>query len=736
MTRQRLCSSNLNRSASPTKGAARLVAAFALLSSAASGTASAQVLDGGADAGADGGADGGLDAAVGDAAVGDGSVGDGGASDAGASDAAVVDAGPPPSYFVDRTETNFPPPLCTDLADAGSSAGCFTHWLTLSDLDSDGDLDILFANGGGYYVQGNAEPSAVYTNDGTGAFRNVTTDWFGGAVNRNRQVSVGDIDGDGDLDVYQPGSYGLDLDKLWIQTAPRTFVNVASTNLPSRLRSKAGASHFADLDGDGDLDLAIADWGDAPVLNNRPSGSGLSQPSVVRLYLNDGKGTFSELPSSFTPPPQPNSVGRTPIDIDTADIDGDFDLDILLNNRNGQSRILINDGHAKFTDGTLTAVEGGDPILNYPKKTGPYTYNQEVCDIDYDGDLDLLLDNAFKPTGASGNFTQININDGKGHFTDTTASLVFGDVGSDDNAVKCADVSGDGKYDVIVASLASRTGEKLFIRDAENKFNAVIGGFPSFRDPSLGIDAADLDGDGILDVVTGQGEGSPMIDKYYKGYNLSGKDVSPPTFRAIEEPDFIEPNSPIVIRFAPIDAHTSETGEHVKLVSLDYKIGTAAAKTLKATFIGGDLYRVVIPGQPNGTIVTIMPSATDRSGLKSAPVEISLLVGTPIEPQPDAGMEPTEDGGMVVEPENDAGSDPVPEPEPEEDAGDEPGDGEPVDEPEPMDDAGVSTGGGQKGDDGCSVSAGGSDFNSNGLVFGLGLAALALRRTRKTRRRD
>src|SRR4029450_2465650 len=78
---------------------------------------------------------------------------------------------------------------------------------------------------------------------------------------------------------------------------------------------------------------------------------------------------------------------------------GDFDLDILVNHRDGMSRILLNDGHANFSDGNeFAAIANADSTTTveskYPEKRGPYVYNQELCDIDNDGDLDLLLDNA------------------------------------------------------------------------------------------------------------------------------------------------------------------------------------------------------------------------------------------------------------------------------------------------------------------------------------------------------
>src|SRR4051812_15050699 len=111
------------------------------------------------------------------------------------------------------------------------------------------------ANGGGRFAPGNLEGAGGYLNDGKGGFLNATNTSFSGAPSQVRQVAVGDIDGDGDLDIYQPGAYGSDPDKLWVQTAPRVFVDQAETLLPASTASHAASTHFGDLDGDGDLDL-------------------------------------------------------------------------------------------------------------------------------------------------------------------------------------------------------------------------------------------------------------------------------------------------------------------------------------------------------------------------------------------------------------------------------------------------------------------------------------------------
>jgi MYXO-CTERM domain-containing protein len=542
------------------------------------------------------------------------------------------------SYFDDKTSINFPAPACVVEATdddpdlPAKRLGCYTNFLVLSDVDGDQDLDILMANGGGYYVRDVAEESSLYINDGSGAFSNATTALLGGVTSRLRQVAIADIDGDGDRDLYLPGGYGADTDHLFIQTAAGAFEDQADARLPPFTWSNAGAAHFGDLDNDGDVDLVVADWGAAP----------RNSPGNTLMYMNDGTGVFTAADKDYIPPPIAPMVGRTPIDIDLADVDGDFDLDILVNHRNGQSRIFLNDGSAKFTDGT----DG-----NYPEKKGPYTYNVEACDYDEDGDLDLLLDNAgghdAEVTGL--NLTQVLNNDGTGHFTDVTADTITGEPFADDNAVKCADVDGDGHYDLLVASLTN-PGEKLLLNDGSGKFAYIDKAFPdvlipnaydeegepvdAVGDPTLGIDVADVDGDGKLDVVTGQGEAGffgwrgAHLDRLYFGSGASVADTTPPKFRAIETPSAVA-GADIIVHFAVTDSYTSETGEHVHTVMLSYTAGSRAEETLPATFIGGDLFRAVIPAQAAGTELSFTVTATDSTGEGASSEPITFTVAAP-----------------------------------------------------------------------------------------------------------
>jgi hypothetical protein len=502
------------------------------------------------------------------------------------------------TLFQEVTSTALPQQGCGP----GAALGCYTNYAITADLDGDGHLDLVMANGGNHFVAGPSAPQAIFFGNGTGTFADGNAAFADMAPSLVRQVAVADFDGDGRLDVYMPGGYGNTDDQLFMQHAPRAFANE-----PTRVgagRSTAGGVHAGDIDNDGDIDLVIADWGVHP---NPPA-----TPVTVRILLNDGTGQFTPGATLASP------GGTTASDIDLQDVNGDFALDIVLNNRNGQSRLYTNDGKGTFTDVTES--------LAFPRKRGPYSFNAELCDVDADGDLDLLFDNAALSV-PGGHATQLLINDGSGRFTDETDRIV-GESRSDDNQVKCGDVDGDGDFDLVVASLANAT-EKLFWNDGTGRFQIVPNAFPRLGDPTLSIDFGDFDGDGKIDLLTAQGEvpSRPWIERIFKNTTQNG-DKNKPLFRRVEHPRGVA-GAPTVLRFAVSDAYTSETGQHVKSVSLAVQDGpTSPEERVVAQFIGGDIYRAVIPARATATALKVTPHAVDRAGNEAAGTTFEV----PVEP--------------------------------------------------------------------------------------------------------
>lgn len=483
--------------------------------------------------------------------------------------------------FKDATKNLGSPQPCFD-PNNPDAEGCYTHYVLMVDLDGDGALDLVFAGGGGYYVPDVTAPFIVYLNDGTGHFTYVNATVFGGFAGRVRQIAIGDVNGDGRPDIYVPQGYGKQADG--IQDAffinygghPPVFVDESATRLP--ITSRAGAVRFGDVDGDGDLDLVITDWGDNP-----PMSAG-----TAHLYLNDGIGHFTEKLGAI--PQDTQNIGTGPIDLDFADVDGDWSLDLVVASRVGNSLLFLNDGTGTFTHAPL------------PKQPGPYVYGPDECDVDGDGDLDIWLDN-----GGAGHTEQLLINDGHGKFTDETAQRVTGNPSAGDNKVQCVDIDGDGDFDAVIASLSDH--ERILLNDGTGHFTLQPDAFPPILDSTLGLDVGDVDGDHILDVITAQGESGPFLNRLYLGIAPQPADTRPPGFRAVETlKDGVLPGK-VRVRFAVTDSATTDTGPRLKQAYLEL---TGASK-LPARFMGGDLFRAELDVTAGETI-TYRACAVDVAG--------------------------------------------------------------------------------------------------------------------------
>ncbi len=281
------------------------------------------------------------------------------------------------------------------------------HRATLGDLDGDGDLDCVVV----YYAS--STPN-VWRNDGHGVFTS-----FGPSLGSfpSLCVELADVDGDKDLDILM----GMDTGG-----GNRVFVNDGSAGFTPggtfATASRSQAIAVADVDGDKDLDVFAADGGD------------------VALFLNNGLGVFSGSPQPFVNSGLVGGGGLA-----AGDVDGDGDPDLVVVHSSGGTRVYLNAGGAFSDGGQLLGDLSGQLTQALSAALG---------DIDGDCDLDLVLGNArgFDPMnpGAGDGRTTVWTNNGSGTFSDSGQRL--GSTSSFTLDVALGDLNGDGDLDLMTVN--------------------------------------------------------------------------------------------------------------------------------------------------------------------------------------------------------------------------------------------------------------------------------------------
>jgi len=307
--------------------------------------------------------------------------------------------------------------------------------VAVGDLNGDGFLDVVGGDEWGSIFQ-----VGVQLNDGAGGLGPVATYGSGALV---AKVALADADGDGDLDLLGATDYPTNGLVVMLNTGGGAFG--PPTLYPGGTLDYSLA--VADLDGDGDPDAAIGDWGDE---------------RRVLVFRNAGDGTFL--------PPEP-FYDQGAAEIAPADLDVDGRIDLSIASSAGQGTHLLWNA-------------GGGSFLGARASPAPIRPSQLLLgDIDGDGRTDAV---GFE--FATGRASVLRGN-GDGTFVPGPSF--------DATAIAAGDLDGDGDTDV-VAEASSPTDQPL-LRSYRSDAGALV---LAQEMPALARMAlADVDGDGTLDVV-------------------------------------------------------------------------------------------------------------------------------------------------------------------------------------------------------------------------------------------
>ena len=396
--------------------------------------------------------------------------------------------------------------------------------VAIFDYDGDGKLDLYFATGNTLPLSASAAVSnRLYKNLGGGKFRDETERSGLGFRGYCHGITVGDIDNDGDPDVFL-SNYGGDC--LYVNKGDGSFSEVGRTAGIFRVGTWSSSAAFLDYDCDGDLDLYVSrygDWeyprddrfcGDTKRKIRRYCPPTVLTPVKHTLFRNNGDRTFTDVTEKA-------GLGRTDghgFAAVAADLNGDGKTDLYVANDRDPHFLYLNNGDGTFRD--VSEESGAAYDIAGQTQAG---MGVDAEDIDGDGRPDLFV------TNFANEYNTLYRNLGRETFLDVTANFGLAVDSLPWIGWGCilADLDNDGWPDCVVANAdiddnaeshgepASYPQPPLLHRNlAGQRFrlaNRGAGAYFEGRHLGHGLAVGDLDDDGDLDLVISHKDGLPAI---------------------------------------------------------------------------------------------------------------------------------------------------------------------------------------------------------------------------------
>jgi hypothetical protein len=411
----------------------------------------------------------------------------------------------------------------------------------LLDYDNDGDLDVYLVQGmlldEKKKISDASFPPPAGWKPGNRLFRNelipsgnlrftdVTEAAGVGHAGFGMGAAVGDIENDGDIDLYVTN---VGSNVLYRNNGKGTFTDVtreASVDDPRWSTSAA----FLDYDRDGDLDLYVCNYVDFTVKSHKrcysPTGEldyctpRAYRPLPDRLFRNDGKGKFIDVSQASGI----GSVQGPGLGVTCADFNGDGWPDIYVANDGAANFLWMNKQNGTFEESGLLA--GAAYGMDGVARAG---MGAAAGDFDNDGDEDVLVTNLTRE--GSTLYRNLSQQGGRGNFQDATQEFNLSQPTflSTGFGVGWFDYDNDGWLDLYAANGAVTTLPKL--KNTPYPFHQLNQLFhnegnaaafrevtPSeeaslqLREVSRGLAFGDLDNDGDTDLLIANNNGAARL---------------------------------------------------------------------------------------------------------------------------------------------------------------------------------------------------------------------------------
>ena len=346
-------------------------------------------------------------------------------------------------------------------------------------------------------------------------------------------VAVGDVDGDGLCDLYFCNLDGPNV--LYRNRGGFQFEDITSDAGTACSGLDSTGTVFADVDGDGDLDLLV----------NTVNGG-------THCFINDGAGHFSSLYAK-----SPLNSNHGGMSMALADIDGDSDLDLYVANYrivtvrdqpNTRYRIKQENGRYVLVLVNNRPVTEPDLVGRFSVVPGRVIEN---------GEADVV----FRNDGA-GRFTPISFSDGT--FLDETGRPLTTPPYEWGLSVMFRDINGDLAPDIYVCNDFS-SPDRIWLNSGTGTFQAIPNlAVRTTSMFSMGVDFADLNRDGFDEVLV-----ADMLSRHHAKRQLQVGDV-PPTFLKIGEIENRQQYSRNTLLFNRGDGSFSEIGRFSRVEASEW----------------------------------------------------------------------------------------------------------------------------------------------------------------------